>query len=192
MGNIKVSNSAVYKHFKEKVHQEIILHECDPEFQVWCTLYLWTSASSLWQWGPSTILYYSCPYILVVGRKVELSAELRRWWGREPNLSSPLGSACNWVIAVQVSYWSSLEFVSQTKLRDVVSFLLLWSPFSWKNQGERAPFSSAYLHPPSMTKQVLPLGSCQDSGVGLEPLASQTKVVMLLAEWHRPTSRVSD
>ena len=31
------------KHFKEKFVQETILQECEPQFQVWCTLHLGTS-----------------------------------------------------------------------------------------------------------------------------------------------------
>ena len=143
----------------------------------------WISTSSLWWWGSATSLCCSNPSILVTGTKAELSAELRREW----NMSQ--GAQC---------------FPSSSKclqLGDICAGFILqifevcgsnWSLFPWENQRERAPFPSECLHPPSTAKQVLPLGSCQISSVGLEPLASQEKVVKLPDEWNRPISWVSD
>lgn len=91
-----------------------------------------------------------------------------------------------------VSYWGPLELLDQIKMSDMVSFLLFCPPFPWENQREKALYSTACSHPPSMTRQALPLGSCQLSLVELEPLASQEKVVKLPAESNRPISWVSD
>ena len=140
-------------------------------------LYLWTSASSLWQCRPTTVLCHSCLHSCG-GNKVWAECwfkEMVEHGGRELNFSFLLRSACNWVTVMPVSYWGSLEFLDQTKMSYMVSFLLLCSPFPWENQREKGLFSTACNYPSFMTRQVLPLGSCQAPGVELEPLAFQEK-----------------
>lgn len=159
----------------------IILHECDTEFQVQCPLHLGFYFLA-WRWGSATSLCCSSPSILVAGTKAELSVGVKK--RVEPESGSPmfslLRSAYNWVISVLVSYCdlcvarpTDPSFLGEPKRK---SFF----------------FSVNASHPPSTAKQVLPLGSCQISGVGLEPLASQEKVVKLPDEWNRPISWVSD
>ena len=61
----------------------------------------------------------------MVETKAEVSVELRRWWNMEQVASLSSWKCLLWVAVVQVSFWRYLEFLGQTKLSDVLSFLLL-------------------------------------------------------------------